>query len=180
MSSRPHARAEARPFGQRLDRASAGAVQDRAFGFLSLFASFGTLVCCALPSLLVLLGLGATVASLLSAAPWLVTVSRHKDWVFAGSGALIAVNIAYIHAVAPRLRTDRTCPGDPTACGTADRVSRVVLWVSAAIYVVGFTTAYLLEPILAGGHSAIITLSFGTRVPRAWRQRPRSRVDVST
>lgn len=39
---------------------------------LSLFASLGTLVCCALPSLFVLLGLGATLASLLSSAPWLV------------------------------------------------------------------------------------------------------------
>lgn len=42
----------------------------RLFGFLSLFTSFGTLIYCALPSLLVLVGLGATVASFLSAAPW--------------------------------------------------------------------------------------------------------------
>jgi hypothetical protein len=32
-------------------------------GYLSLFTSLGTLLCCALPSLLVLLGLGATVAT---------------------------------------------------------------------------------------------------------------------
>jgi mercuric ion transport protein len=31
--------------------------------FLTLFASCGTLICCALPSVLVLVGLGATVAS---------------------------------------------------------------------------------------------------------------------
>jgi mercuric ion transport protein len=52
-------------------------------GYLSLFTSFGTLLCCALPSILVLVGLGATVASVLSSVPWLVTISRHKDWVFA-------------------------------------------------------------------------------------------------
>src|SRR5713226_4111981 len=35
--------------------------QDRAFlSYLSLFSSVGTLLCCALPSLLVLAGLGAT------------------------------------------------------------------------------------------------------------------------
>jgi hypothetical protein len=51
--------------------------------YVSLFTSFGTLLCCALPSLLVLLGLGATVASFLTAVPWLVTLSRHKTWVFA-------------------------------------------------------------------------------------------------
>ena len=50
--------------------------------YISLFTSFGTLLCCALPSLLVLLGLGATVASFLSAVPWLVVLSRHKTWVF--------------------------------------------------------------------------------------------------
>jgi hypothetical protein len=41
--------------------------------YFSLFSSFSTLICCALPSVLVLLGMGTTVASLLSAAPWLVS-----------------------------------------------------------------------------------------------------------
>jgi hypothetical protein len=54
--------------------------------YFSLFSSFGTLLCCALPSVLVLLGLGTTVASLLSAMPWLVNLSRHKIWTFSISG----------------------------------------------------------------------------------------------
>lgn len=123
------------------------------FAYLSLFTSMGTLVCCALPSLLVLLGLGATVASALSAAPWLVTLSRHKAWVFAVSGALIAANFYYVYRLAPRLKAagaaGEACPiDDPSACGTATRVSRVVLWVSAALYLVGFSVAYVLGPIL--------------------------------
>jgi hypothetical protein len=40
-----------------------------ALSFLSLFTSLGTLLCCALPSLLVLFGLGATVATVLSEVP---------------------------------------------------------------------------------------------------------------
>lgn len=140
--------------GRLLERSTRGATRgtarDRAFGFISLFTSFGTLICCALPALLVLLGLGATVASFLSAAPWLVTLSQRKAWVFAGAGVLIAVNFAYIYALAPRLSGGQACPGDdPSACGTADRVSRVVLWVSAAIYMTGFFAAYLLPLILA-------------------------------
>src|SRR5437764_12820625 len=75
--------------------------------YLSLFTSFGTLLCCALPSLLVLLGLGATVASFLSAVPWLVTLSHHKNWVFLVSGLLIAGNFAYTYLLAPRLRSQR-------------------------------------------------------------------------
>jgi mercuric ion transport protein len=132
------------------ERAVQGNVRDQAFGFLSLLTSFGPLICCALPSLLVLFGLGATVASFLSAAPWLVTLSRQKAWVFAGSGTLIALNVLYVYVLAPRLRgADDTCPvNQPSACGTADRVSRAVLWISVAIYDVGFFTAYLLGPIL--------------------------------
>jgi hypothetical protein len=45
----------------------------------------GTLLCCVLPVLLVSLGLGTAVASLTSSAPWLVELSRHKEWIFAAS-----------------------------------------------------------------------------------------------
>ena len=126
--------------------------RDRAFGFLSLFTSLGTLICCALPSLLVLLGLGATVAAFLSAAPWLVTLSHNKASVFTASGILIGLNFAYVYALAPGLRkADQACQVDEgSACARADRISRVVLWISAAIYLVGYVTAYLAGPILLG------------------------------
>jgi mercuric ion transport protein len=119
-------------------------------GYLSLFTSFGTLLCCALPSLLVLLGLGATVASVLSSVPWLVTLSRHKDWVFAVSGVLIAANFGYVYLVAPKLLAQgASCPpDDPGVCDVATRTSRIILWASGAIYVVGFFSAYLLGPLL--------------------------------
>lgn len=122
----------------------------RLFGVLSLFTSLGTLVCCALPSLLVLVGLGATVASVLAAAPWLVTLSHQKAWVFSGSGALIATNFAYVYALAPRLRgsSQSSPPDNPSACAASDRVSRAILWASALIYVIGFFTAYILSSLL--------------------------------
>jgi putative copper export protein len=44
----------------------------------------------------------------------------------------------------------RNCPADQAhACETASRFSRVVLWVSAAVYAAGFFTAFLLGPILS-------------------------------
>ncbi|MDP8980869.1 MAG: hypothetical protein M3O35_09785 [Acidobacteriota bacterium] len=118
--------------------------------YLSLFTSFGTLLCCALPSLLVLFGLGATVASFLSAAPWLITLSHHKNWVFAISGALIAGNFVYVYVLGPRLRARALgCSlDDPRACELASRLSRLILWISAAIYVAGFFSAYVLGPLL--------------------------------
>ena len=121
-----------------------------ALSYLSLFTSFGTLLCCALLSLLVLLGLGATVASFLSAVPWLVTLSRHKTLVFAVSGFLIGGNLVYVYALAPRLRNaGAACPADaPEACASASRFSVIVLWVSAAIYAVGVFSAFVLGPLL--------------------------------
>lgn len=126
------------------------APQGRFLGYMSLFTSFGTLICCALPSVLVLIGLGATVASLLASAPWLVALSRHKEWIFAISGSLIALNFVYVYRVAPGFRaTSESCPADePLACSTADTVSRLTLWVSAAIYFLGFFAAFILGPLL--------------------------------
>jgi mercuric ion transport protein len=116
--------------------------------YFSLFTSLGTLLCCALPSLLVLFGLGASVASMLSFLPWLVTLSRHKQWTFAVSGLLIAFGFLNLYLIAPRLKTNQACePGDD-ACGEASKASKIVLWASSVIYVVGFFVAYVLGPIL--------------------------------
>ena len=123
---------------------------DGILGYLSLFTSVSTLLCCALPSLLVLVGLGATVASVVTAAPWLITLSRHKEWTFTIAGLLITANFFYVLLLAPKLRaTNQTCPvGQPSACSTASRMNRWILWVSAGIYLAGFFSAYLLGPPL--------------------------------
>ncbi len=121
-----------------------------ALSYLSLFTSLGTLLCCALPSLLVLLGLGATVASVLAEAPWLVALSHHKNWVFLITGVLIFGNFGYVYALAPRLegRSGACDPKDPTTCQAASRLSHIVLWCSAVLYLIGCFSAYLLGPIL--------------------------------
>jgi len=48
----------------------------------------------------------------------------------------------------PRLKAQSCAPGDPSACEAASKFSKVLLWVSAAIYFVGIFSAYLLGPIL--------------------------------
>jgi hypothetical protein len=125
-------------------------IRSGALSYISLFTSLSTLLCCALPSLFVLFGLGATVASVLSRAPWLVAMSHHKHWVFLIAGLLIAGNFVYVYALAPRLHAKHgACdPNDPAVCQAASRFSRVILWCSAALYLVGCFTAYLLGPIL--------------------------------
>jgi mercuric ion transport protein len=110
----------------------------------------GTLLCCALPSLFVLFGFGATIASVLSAAPWLVTLSQQKSWIFGASAILIVGNFYYVYRIVPRLLVERgTCPADdPRACARAARVSRVMPWCSALILASGLSVAYLLPMLL--------------------------------
>ena len=109
----------------------------------ALAASLGTLICCALPSLLVLLGFGTSVAAVGSAAPWLVVLSRHKIWVFLAAGLLIGGSRAYSEYLSPRLMPEgAACP---VAFGP---LTRRVWWTSVVVYVGGFFVAFVLGPIL--------------------------------
>jgi hypothetical protein len=113
---------------------------------LSLFASTSTLICCALPALLVTLGLGASLAGLVSAAPWLVALSAHKVWLFAGSGGMLLLAFA-----AHRQGRFRPCPADPVrarACERLRRFSAGVLGLSALLWGVGFFFAFLAADLL--------------------------------
>jgi mercuric ion transport protein len=85
---------------------------------------------------------------MLSFLPWLVTLSRHKAWTFCISGALIALSFVNTYYIVPRLRTQECSPDNPTGCAEASRISKILLWVSAVIYGVGFFVAYALGPIL--------------------------------
>lgn len=117
--------------------------------YFSLFTSLSTLLCCALPSVLVLFGLGASIASMLSFIPWLVTLSRHKQWTFSISGLLIALSFVNTYYIAPRIRAKQCSPDNPSACEDASKLSKFLLWLSAGIYTVGAFVAYVLGPILA-------------------------------
>lgn len=111
---------------------------------LTLFTSAGTLICCALPVFLVMLGLGTVVASVTSAAPWLVTLSQHKEWVFAASFAMLLLSAGFIY------RPGRSCPADPAlarACARIDRLNRWIYWGSVTVWLIGFFAAFLLWPL---------------------------------
>lgn len=108
---------------------------------LSLFTSAGTLVCCALPALLVSIGAGAALAGLVSSAPWLVTLSQYKAYTFGIAGVMLAMaGMARWHA------RNAPCPADPAkakACMRMRKVSAWIYWVSVIIYAIGFFFAFL-------------------------------------
>lgn len=114
--------------------------------WFSIFTSASTLLCCALPALLVALGAGAALATVVGAVPQIVWVSEHKTPVFIGAGAMLAV-AGYLQYRARFL----PCPTDArlaAVCSQQRRVSNVIYFVSLAIYVLGVSFA-LLWPFLA-------------------------------
>lgn len=116
----------------------------KALGYASLFFSFGTMICCALPALMVSLGAGATLVSILSTVPELIWFSEHKGWVFGIAGALLLLNGVIRLVVAP------SCPTDPVhaaACQRAQKMSSVVFYFSVALFLVGAFFAFF-APIL--------------------------------
>ncbi|MGH9520711.1 MAG: hypothetical protein ACRD2D_13720 [Terriglobales bacterium] len=111
---------------------------------LTLFFSSGTLLCCALPILLITLGMSGAVVFITNAWPWLVTLSHHKLWIFVGAG-LYLLTIAWLI-----YRPGRACPADPQLarlCARADRLNRGIFWVGTGIYAIGFFVSYLLLPL---------------------------------
>ncbi|MEM9157498.1 MAG: hypothetical protein AAGB46_00510 [Verrucomicrobiota bacterium] len=108
---------------------------------MSLFTSLGTLLCCALPALLVTLGLGASLAGLISKAPWLTALSEYKEWVFGGA-ALMLISSGFLQwraRYAP-------CPADVRKAKACSRLRKLSWWifgVSVFVYLVGFFFAFL-------------------------------------
>ena len=106
--------------------------------WLSLLASGGTLLCCALPALLVSLGLGAALAGLVSAVPALVWVSEYKAPVFGVAAGLLAA----AGALQWQLRT-APCPIDPELRQACLRTRRWSRWVwGAAVVLFGIGTFF--------------------------------------
>jgi len=109
--------------------------------WFSIFTSASTLLCCALPALLVALGAGAALATVVGVVPQIVWVSEHKTLVFVGAGVMLAV-AGYLQYRARFL----PCPTDAglaAACARQRRVSNVIYFVSLAIYVIGVSFAFL-------------------------------------
>ncbi len=120
--------------------------QSRFLPFLSLFTSAGTLVCCALPALLVSIGAGAALAGLVSTVPQLIWLSTYKVQVFAVAGLLLLIT----GLIQWRMR-NAPCPVDPdlaASCMKMRRINKWVLMLSIIIYAVGFFFAFLAVKVL--------------------------------
>jgi len=115
-------------------------------GWITFFTSFSTLLCCALPSLLVTIGAGSTLVALFTQAPWLITLSDNKEITWAIAGGLLLINGIWLW-----VNRNAPCPLDPALaqkCTQARKVS-VSLWAgSLIIYFVGVAFAMAGEVLL--------------------------------
>ncbi len=119
-------------------------IKESSVTVFSLFTTTGTLVCCAIPIIFVTLGMGATVAAMTSAFPFLITLSQYKVWVFAFSGIMLVISGWLM------FRPGRTCPVDTDlarACNTAFKWNKRIYWASVVIWSIGFIAAYVLLPV---------------------------------
>ncbi len=104
----------------------------------ALFASAATLFCCALPALLVLLGFGLTsVLTFFIAIPGWEAVGQYQITIFVISGAVLAVGFYFAYRRQP-VAEGEVCEipegGTVSACSTATRWNRRILWLSVSLY----------------------------------------------
>ena len=115
--------------------------RDTVLPSLALFGSTSTLLCCALPALLISLGAGAVMAGLTSAIPGLMWLSAQKNVLFIAAGALLAVSsiVGWHQRPAP-------CPTDPEKaanCLQLRRFNARLLTTSWLAYGCGLFFAYI-------------------------------------
>jgi hypothetical protein len=107
----------------------------------SLFASSSTLVCCAIPALLVALGAGAALSSVVSIFPQVVWLSEHKEALFGFAGVMMIGSgaLQWRNRSAP-------CPIDPAlrdACLKTRKTASTVYAASVVLYLIGGWFAFV-------------------------------------
>tara|TARA_Y100000992_G_scaffold158404_1_gene106025 strand:- start:1770 stop:2147 length:378 start_codon:yes stop_codon:yes gene_type:complete len=111
-------------------------------GLITLFASSSTLICCALPALFVILGAGATFASIVNFFPQLIIISQYKVIISIVTGIILLL-AGYLIKKASLL----PCPTDPNLrnlCLKTRKRSKVIYFASIGIFVFASFFTYVL------------------------------------
>ena len=111
-------------------------------GLITLFASSSTLICCALPALFVLLGAGATFASIVNFFPQLIIISQYKVIISIVTGIILLLAGLLI-----KKASLLPCPADPSlrdVCLKTRKRSKVIYFASIGIFVFASFFTYVL------------------------------------
>jgi len=122
-------------------RAKSKELLDKVFSVLILFTSAGTLLCCALPAAIAAILGTSALFTVIDGIPFLVTLSDHKEWIFALSGLLIGINV--YHLWFSKNAGEEVCPIDQKdACRDSKRFAKIVTIISAIVVAIGAVTAF--------------------------------------
>jgi len=114
----------------------------RKWGVLILFTSSATLLCCALPILLVSLGMGAAGAALYGDyMPWLRWFGLHEGLTFGVTAAILVTASWFL------FKSGRACPADPklaAACNHAHKWNIRFFLGSVVVWCIGAFAAFIL------------------------------------
>ncbi len=128
----------------RVNMANSNILEKPYLKWLTLFITSGTLLCCALPILLVTLGFGALVASLNYNLPGLFFLAEHKIWTLTLAAFILLILAGVIW------RPNQHCPAEADLaafCKKSKQLNKKIFWLSAMILFIGFFTSYLLLPM---------------------------------
>ena len=115
---------------------------NKIINYLTLFTSSGTVICCALPALLVSIGAGAALSSMISVFPQLVILSIYKIPIF-----IFAFIMLVISGIIQYLSRSLPCPSDKKLadiCTQTRKVSLIIYFFSLGIFTTGLLFAFIL------------------------------------
>ena len=116
-------------------------IKDSLFSFLGLFTSISTILCCALPIILVMLGMGAVFASLTANFPFITYLAERAIYLFIISGTLLLVSGYFIFIA------KQSCPTDKKLaeiCNKTKKFNKIVWWISVVILLISLFFKYIL------------------------------------
>ena len=110
--------------------------------YLSLFTSSGTVLCCAIPALLVSIGAGAALSSLITVFPQLVILSVYKIPIFIGAFMMLIIS-----GILQYRSRNLPCPADKNlanACTRTRKISLIIYFTSVGIFIIGLLFAFII------------------------------------
>ncbi len=116
-------------------------IKESLLPFFGLFTSISTILCCALPIILVTLGMGAVFASLTASFPFITWLAERSLYLFAIAEILLLIG-GYFIFIKPQ-----SCPADKKLaemCNKTKKFNKIIWWLSVIILAISFFFKYIL------------------------------------
>ena len=123
-----------------------GLNSSKKIAFLSLFTSTGTVLCCALPALLVAIGAGAALSSFISVFPEVVWISKYKNYIFFVATIFILAAGFFQYKI-----RQLPCPAEKELarhCTRVRRISEIIYLFAIVLLFIGYLFAYLIPYLI--------------------------------